>query len=74
MPNVTLSIDTELLKKGREYAQSRHTSLNALIRKLLSREVQNEPNNWIDELIKESELSTGDSSGEKWTRDELYDV
>jgi len=74
MPNVTLSIDTDLLEKGRKYAQSHHTSLNSLIRKLLFRELQNEPDIWIDELIKESEQSTGNSNGKKWTRNELYDV
>jgi hypothetical protein len=35
MPNITISLDTELLHSGREYAKQHRTSLNALIRKLL---------------------------------------
>ena len=39
MPNVTISIDDKLLKKGRKYAEKRGTSLNALIRDLLKKKV-----------------------------------
>ncbi|MCP4294661.1 MAG: hypothetical protein GY786_03550 [Proteobacteria bacterium] len=63
MPNVMLSIDAELLEKGGEYARLHRTSLNALIRKILSREIQGDQDSWIDELIHESEKSTGNSSG-----------
>ena len=35
MPNITLSLDADLMRRGRDYAQTHGTSLNALIRKLL---------------------------------------
>ena len=35
MANVTISLDDDLIKAGREYAQRHKTSLNALIRKML---------------------------------------
>jgi hypothetical protein len=35
MPNVTMALDEELLKLGREFAASEGTTLNALMRKLL---------------------------------------
>jgi hypothetical protein len=70
MRNVTLAIDAELLKASREYAKARRTSLNALIRDLLAREVGRGDTAWLDEL---RELPTGDSGGASWTRDELHE-
>jgi len=42
MKNVTLAIDETLLEKARGLAESRKTTLNALIRSLLSHEVEQE--------------------------------
>ncbi len=35
MPNITISIEEQLLKSGRKYAEEHQTSINALIRNLL---------------------------------------
>ncbi len=72
MPNVTLSIEENLLKKGREYARKHRTSLNALIRKLLRDSVENS-NDWIVESFKLMDEAKGNSKGVKWKRDELYE-
>jgi len=74
MPNITLSIDEELLKASRAYARERGASLNALVRSLLAREVRAEDRSWLLELADEMRRSTGDSSGRSWNREELYDV
>ena len=39
MKNITLSIDDDLLKLGREYARTQHQSFNVLVRRLLEQTV-----------------------------------
>ena len=74
MPNVTISIDNYLLEKGRNYAQKHNTSLNRLIRNLLSQTVVDEKKNWLDDCFKLIDKAKGNSQGKKWKREELYDV
>ena len=71
MANVTLSIDDELLKRGRRYAQARGTSLNSLVRKLLVDAVSS-PEGSIDSMIERLRQSSGDSQGRKFSREELH--
>jgi len=70
MPNVTLSIDEDLLRKGREYAKERGTSLNALIRTWIAN-VTEASDPQIDSMIERLRGSEGKSE-ESWTRDDLY--
>jgi len=74
MSNLTISIDDDLLKSGRLYAKKHHTSLNALIRKLLQETVTRNRQNWLDDCFKLMDESGADSQGKKWHREELYDV
>ena len=74
MSNLTISIDDDLLKSGRLYAKKHHTSLNALIRKLLQETVIRNRQNWLDDCFKLMDESGADSQGKKWHRGELYDV
>lgn len=74
MSNLTISIDDSLLKSGRQYAQKHHTSLNALIRKLLQETVIPDNQNWLEDCYKLMDSSKVNSHGEKWSREELYDV
>lgn len=71
MANVTLSIDDELLRKGREYASSRGTSLNALVRTLLS-ELTARSDAEITEIVARLRSSPGDSKGVRFRREDLY--
>lgn len=71
MPNITLSIPEDLLKNGRRYAQTRGTSLNALVRELLSEKVSN-PADSVDSMLSRLRDSTGDSKGIKIKREELH--
>lgn len=70
MSNITLSIDDELLKRGRLYARTRGTSLNALVRKLLNDAVST-PESSVDSMIERLRQTSGDSKGIKITREEL---
>ena len=74
MSNLTISIDDDLLKSGRQYAKKHHTSLNALIRKLLQETVTQNRQNWLDDCFDLMDESGANSHGKKWYRGELYDV
>ncbi len=74
MTNITISIDDDLLKSSREYAKKHDISLNALLRKLLNQTVSNESGQWLDECFELMDRTNGNSNGEKWSREDLYDV
>ena len=73
MKNITLSIDDDLLERGREYARSHNISLNALVRRLLQNVVARKNENWVDEMFAVMDELNVRSEG-PWTRDELYRV
>jgi len=73
MANVTISIEDDLLKKGRKYAQKHNTSLNSLIRRLLRKTVESGSNHWLDECFSLMDQANVNSGGKKWDRDALYD-
>jgi hypothetical protein len=74
MKNITISLEDEILKAGREYAKRHNTSLNSLIRKLLAQTVLPESQNWLDECFALMDQANANSHGEKWKREDLYDV
>jgi len=73
MPNITISLDKDLLKSGRRYAEKHQTSLNALIRKLLNQTINIESTAWLDECFNLMDQAGGDSKGRQWRRADLYD-
>jgi hypothetical protein len=72
--NVTLSIDDDVLARARELAARRGTSVNQLIREYLE-ELASERSSdeIIDELKKLWRSSSGNSAGNRWTREEIHD-
>ncbi len=74
MPNITLSLNEEILRAGREYARKHNTSLNALIRKFLRQTASKGSTDWLEECFTLMDKAGGNSRGKKWTREELYDV
>lgn len=74
MPNVTISINENLLQSGRQYAHIHNISLNSLIRDLLKQTVINDEKHWIDECFNIMDKAKGNSRGRKWKREELYNV
>ena len=72
--NVTLSIDGDLLKRAREAAKRRGTSLNQMIRDLLSEVTSDtDPRATVRELQELWAESQAGSQGRTWTREELHD-
>ncbi len=74
MPNITISLDEDLLKTGRRYAEKHQTSLNALIRTLLEQNVRSQSKNWLEECFQLMDRTNVNSKGRQWRREELYDV
>lgn len=72
MPNITISLDEDLLKSGRRYAEKHQTSMNALIRKLLEQTVRVQSDAWIGECFDLMDRAGGDSKGRRWQREDLY--
>lgn len=73
MRNVTLTMDDELIEKGREYAQRHGMSFNALIRDLLKRRITQD-SDWVEESFRAMDAADGHSGGKRVRRDELYDA
>jgi len=73
MPNVTIALNEHLLRASREYAQRHGTSLNALIRELLDKTVNQTDKKWPDAFFKALDEAHGNSRGWKWNRDEIYE-
>jgi len=74
MPNLTISLDEEVLRASREYARKRNVSLNALIRQLLEQRVRRTEATWIDACFERVDRLAVDSGGRSWKREDLYDV
>jgi hypothetical protein len=74
MPNITISIEEQLLKSGRKYAEKHQTSINALIRNLLEQTVKTDSTQWIEECFALMDRANVNSGGTRWKRGELYDV
>ena len=74
MKNVTLAVEDKLLEDSREYVQRHHTTLNAMVRKLLQQTVTRPSSeNWMKELFRLADEAHGNSRGWKWNREEIYD-
>ena len=74
MPNITISLDEDLLKAGRQYAKKHHTSVNALIRKLMEQTVRSQSKDRLEECFKLMDQAEVNSQGQQWKREDLYDV
>jgi plasmid stability protein len=74
MPNITISLDEDLLRAGRQYAKKHNTSVNALIRKILEQTVKSQSNDWLDQCFNMMDQAEANSQGKRWKREDLYDV
>ena len=74
MRNITLSIDKEILKRGREYAKRHNISFNSLVRRLVEQTVIADSSQWLEDTFSLMDRAEASSRGETWTRDELHRV
>lgn len=74
MPNITISLEEDLLKSGRRYAERHRLSINALIRKLLEQAIGSDSNDWMEDCFRVMDAVKANSEGRTWKREDLYDV
>lgn len=72
MKNITLSIEDDLLKMGREYAKIHNLSFNVLVRKLIAQTVKKNSSTWIDDTFDYIDKNISSSQGITWKREDLY--
>lgn len=72
--NITLSVDDEVLAHARHRAEALGVSLNQLVRQYLDQLAgKSDPNEDAAEFERLSRESKGDSSGWKFSREELHE-
>jgi len=74
MPNITISLDKDLIKSGRRYAEKHRTSMNALIRTLLEKTVRSQSSDWLEECFNLMDRAKASSKGWRLKREDLYDA
>lgn len=74
MKNVTLAIDEDTLKDGREYARKHNMSFNAMVRKLIQQKIKSDSTQWLDDTYSLMDKLNVSSENKKWAREELYRV
>lgn len=74
MKNITLSMDEDLLKTGREYASKHNISFNALVRQLVEQTVRSSRDNWLEDTFLLMDKLDVSSEGESWMREDLHRV
>ena len=74
MKNITLSIDEDLIKTGREYAQQHQTTLNQLMRDLLKQKVAPSKERSLKELFDLFDQNPSPVTDYKYCREDAYDV
>lgn len=76
MPNLTLALDDELLRRARAKAAERGTSVNAVIRELLEQYAgRSDAGVALEAMFTAADASSASigDAGITWSRDELYD-
>jgi len=74
MKNITLSMDDNLLKIGREYAKKNNISFNTMVRHLIEQTVRPSMDRWLDDTYLLMDKLDVSSEGESWTREDLHRV
>lgn len=74
MPDISISLNDDLINAGQAYAKAHNTSLNELIRKFLEQTVQPQSAPWIDDCFRLMDKAGGNSEGRRLSREDLYDV
>jgi hypothetical protein len=66
MPNMTFSLDEDLIKLRRKYAEAQKTSLNGIIRMRLEHSVKGQSSDWLEECFRLMDRSGANSEGKHW--------
>jgi len=72
MKNITLSIEENLLQKGRKYAENRKLSFNSLVRELVEKTVEGNSSKWLEDCFARIDKELTKSAKRKWKREVIY--
>ena len=72
MKNITLALDEDIIKAGREYAKRHNLTLNGLVRELLRQTVSKDATDWIDETFALMDKASEPPQKARWNREDLY--
>ncbi len=72
MKNITLALDEETIRAGREYARRHNLTLNGLVRRLLRQTVSRGASDWIEEAFALMDQAPMPPRGARWARGDLY--
>ena len=72
MKNITLAIDDDVLKLGREYARRHNLSFNGLVRRLIEQTVYSSSTAWLSDTFSLMDKNPVSSGGKKWKREDLH--
>ena len=72
MKNITLALDENTVRRGRNYASRHNMSLNSLVRNLLEKTVAEDSDTWLDECFQMMDKVSIPRNAKKWKREELY--
>ena len=76
MPNITLSVDDEVIKKVRKIAIDKNTTLTAMVREFLTSVATwdaQEKNEAVKRLQKSFKKMSNDMGPRKWSRENLHE-
>ena len=76
MPNITLSVDDEIIKKVRKIAIDKNTTLTAMVRQFLTSVAAldaQEKNNALNKLQRSFKNLSSDMGRRKWSRENLHE-
>ena len=76
MPNITLSVDEEIIKKVRKIAVDKNTTLTAMVREFLQSVADSdaaEKKQALDKLQRSFRELSRDMGPRTWTREDLYE-
>ena len=76
MPNITLSVDDEIIKKVRKVVVDKNTTLTAMVREFLQSVADSnaaEKKQAVKKLQKSFQGLSRDMGTRTWTRDDLYE-
>lgn len=74
MKNITLTMDEQVLKAGREYARKHNVSFNVLVRRLVEQTVLSTKDQWLEDTFSLMDTLKVSSENLTWTREDLYRV
>lgn len=73
MKNRTITLDEKTLEDACAYASKLGTSFNSWVYNLIRKEIRRSSPSSMNNLLTIADEISGNSKGQKWTRDDIYE-